>query len=185
MYRILKLRLRSSKSSGRSTAAGHVGQNSSVHVARSIAAIWPLIFIKDTDEFQYRLQPSPILCSIGIWPARNPRLNNTSWHESLYSWTHSGKISYSDLLYFVYRLSCLQMKRYFTYKYQCLPYFLGHYLEYSGLFQKIRHLFLCIFSFHCHFHCLRWSHRYYLKIVSKKFPRFNVHCESVNWLNDI
>ena len=35
--------LRSSKSSVRSTAAGHVDENSSAHVARSAAAIWTLI----------------------------------------------------------------------------------------------------------------------------------------------
>ena len=37
------LKLLSSKSNARSTAAGHVGQNSSAHVARSVAAIWTLI----------------------------------------------------------------------------------------------------------------------------------------------
>ena len=36
----------SSKSSVRSTAAGHVGQNSSAHLARSVAAIWMLLLFK-------------------------------------------------------------------------------------------------------------------------------------------
>ena len=39
-------RLRSSRSSGQLTAAGHVGQNSSAHVARSQAAILTLITFK-------------------------------------------------------------------------------------------------------------------------------------------
>ena len=43
---ILQVKLRSSKSSVRSTAAGHVGQNSSAHVARSFAAIETLIPFK-------------------------------------------------------------------------------------------------------------------------------------------
>ena len=46
---ILQVKLRSSKSSVRSTAAGHVGhvgQSSSSHVARSVAAIWTLILFK-------------------------------------------------------------------------------------------------------------------------------------------
>ena len=38
--------LRSSKRSGQSTAAGHMGQNSSTHVARSVEAIFPLILFK-------------------------------------------------------------------------------------------------------------------------------------------
>ena len=42
----LILKLRSSKSSSQSTAAGHVGENSSAHVARSVAVIWPLILFK-------------------------------------------------------------------------------------------------------------------------------------------
>ena len=41
-----KRRLRSSKSSVQTTAAGHVGQNSSAHVARSVAAVWPLLLFK-------------------------------------------------------------------------------------------------------------------------------------------
>ena len=43
---VATLRLRSSKSSVRSTAAGHVGQNSSANVASSFAAIWTLILFK-------------------------------------------------------------------------------------------------------------------------------------------
>ena len=44
--RILSLKLRSSKSSIQSTTAGHVGQNSSVHVARSVAVIWRLFLFR-------------------------------------------------------------------------------------------------------------------------------------------
>ena len=40
------IKLGSSKSSVQSTAADHVGQNSSAHVAPSVAAIWPLILFK-------------------------------------------------------------------------------------------------------------------------------------------
>ena len=45
-YHVIKknsLKLLSSKSSARSIAAGHVGQNSSAQVAHSVAAIWTLI----------------------------------------------------------------------------------------------------------------------------------------------
>ena len=41
-----ELWLRSSKRSCQSTAAGHVGQNSSARVACSVAAIWPPILLK-------------------------------------------------------------------------------------------------------------------------------------------
>ena len=40
------IELLSSKSSARTTAAVHVGQNSSAHVARSVAAVWTLIPFK-------------------------------------------------------------------------------------------------------------------------------------------
>ena len=41
-----RVELLSSKSSVQSTAAGHVGQNSSAQVARSVAAIWTLLLLK-------------------------------------------------------------------------------------------------------------------------------------------
>ena len=46
----------SSKSSVRSTAVGHVGQNSSAHVARSVAAIWKLLLFK----WSQLLSPIPV-----------------------------------------------------------------------------------------------------------------------------
>ena len=41
-----------------STAAGHVGQNSSAHVARSFAAIWPLILFKWSQLYSKNIKAS-------------------------------------------------------------------------------------------------------------------------------
>ena len=68
---IFRLKLRSSKSSVQSSAAGHVVQNSSGLVARSVAAIWRLFLFKWSQLLsnfeKSRLWTILSLCGKGKW----------------------------------------------------------------------------------------------------------------------